>query len=190
MAHFSITRRKDESERAERESAIAIVGMGCRFAGCSSPRALWNVIMSRRSMFTPAGADVELPFGRTGLFGRPYPAAIAQLGDLYSCVEAYMPRRAAPGTDGDDMRVRELNAGDNQDLYFALQLAMDALADAGIRPNPASPLRGSLRFAYAPPFNPSTMNWLQHTMFLDQAMDILRQFFPNATAAQYEDVRR
>ena len=185
MAHFS--RKKEESERGERETAVAIVGMSCRFAGCPSPQALWNAVMTRRSLLTPPGPDAELPFGHQALFARPYPAVLGQLGDLYSCLETYVPRSVA-GAGG--LHLAELNAGVNQDLYFTLQLAMDALADAGLHVQQSSPFRGSLRVAYSPPFNSSTMHWLQRTMFLDQAMDILRRFFPNAAAGQYEDVRR
>ena len=158
-------------------SPIAIVGMSCRFAECPTPQALWNAVMTRRSCLSVPGPDTELPLGVRKVFDRPYPTRIGQLGELYACVEAM---QTFP---------RQINAGENQDLYFATQLAFDALTDAGMKPRSAEAVRGSIRLGYAPPFNASTVNWLQHTAFLDQTMDILRRFLPNAPEAALEETR-
>ena len=150
------------------ENAIAIVGMSCRFAGCASPAALWDVVMRRKSMLTVPGSDLEIPFGQHNVFAAPYPTRLGQLGELYSCVPSM---QNFP---------RQVNAGENQDLYFATQLAFDALSDASMRPHAREAVHGTVRFGYAPPFNASTVNWLQHTAFLDQTLDIIRRFFPQA----------
>ena len=159
------------------DNGIAIVGMSCRFAGVNSPAALWDVICSRRVMLTPPGPEAELPIGQVNVFDRPYPSRIGQLGDLYSCVPSM---QNFP---------RQVNAGENQDLYFATQLAFDALVDASMKPHAQPPVRGSVRIGYAPPFNASTVNWLQHTAFLDQTLDIVRRFFPNAQDETLETVK-
>ena len=150
------------------DTPIAIVGMSCRFAGCPTPKTFWETIRSRRVMLTPPGPEAELPLGQRNVFDRPYPTRIGQLGDLYSCVPSM---QNFP---------RQVNAGENQDLYFATQLAFDALGDASIKPHGVVAQRGSVRVGYAPPFNASTVNWLQHTSFLDQMLDTIRRFFPNA----------
>ena len=160
------------------DTPIAIVGMSCRFAGCGSPAALWNAVMAKRSMLTVPGPDVELPVGQRSVFGGAYPVRIGQIDKLYSCVPSmqHFPR--------------QVNAGENQDLYFATQLAFDALGDAAMHPARAKQQwRGSVRFGYAPPFNASTVNWLQHTAFLDQTMEILRRFMPKAPESKLEEVR-
>ncbi len=159
------------------DPSIAIVGMSCRFAGCSSHRAFWDVVMSRRSMLTVPGAEAELPFGQKNVFDRPYPTRLGQLGKLYSCVPSmqHFPR--------------QVNAGENQDLYFATQLAFDALADASMRAHSPESVRGTVRLGYAPPFNASTVNWLQHTVFLDQTMEIIRRFMPNAPEESLDAVK-
>jgi hypothetical protein len=151
--------------------------MSCRFAGCSSPAALWDAVMARRSCLTAPGPEAELPFGARTVFERAYPAAIGQLGPLYSCVPSM---QNFP---------RQVNAGENQDLYFATQLAFDALADASMQPHSPEPVRGSVRLGYAPAFNASTVNWLQHTSFLDQTVDIIRRFFPNAPEESLDQVK-
>ena len=156
------------------ENAIAIVGMSCRFAGVNSPAALWSAIRERKVLLTPPGPEAELPPGMRNIFDRPYPSRIGQLGDLYACVPSM---QNFP---------RQVNAGENQDLYFATQLAFDALADASMKPHSSEMSRGTVRLGYAPPFNASTVNWLQHTTFLDQTLDVIRRFFPNAPDAMQQ----
>lgn len=155
---------------------MAIVGMACRFAGAPNPGAFWRTIMDGRSALTPLGKDVALPFGTPPLFGRPYPSVAGQLGKLYSCVPA---QQTFP---------RQMNKGENQDLYFAVQLAHDALVDAGCPPRADEEVRGTVRFAYAPIFNVSIVNWLQHTFFIDQTMELLRRLNPKAPLESLEQV--
>ena len=159
------------------DQSVAIVGMSCRFAGVNSPTAFWDVVMSRRNMLTVPGPEAELPIGQGNVFNRQYPTRIGQLGELYACVPAM---QNFP---------RQVNAGENQDLYFATQLAFDALADASMKPHARTPVRGSVRLGYSPPFNASTVNWLQHTAFLDQTMEIIRRFMPTAGEEQLGAVR-
>ena len=156
---------------------IAIVGMSCRFAGCPGPGAFWNAILGQRVMLTQPGPEAELPVGRKNFFDRPYPQRIGQLGDLFSCVPAM---QNFP---------RQVNIGENQDLYFATQLAFDALCDASMKPHSPDPVRGTVRLGYAPPFNASTVNWLQHTSFLDQTMEVIRRFFPSAPEEAMDAVK-
>lgn len=162
---------------AMEKTSIAIVGMSCRFAGADSLRAFWQNIISQRASLTPLSADAALPIGGRNVFDAPYPTVGGQLGELYSCrpFEQTFPR--------------QMNAGENQDLYFITQLAFDALADAGMRPHSHEPRRGSVRLAYAPMFNPSVVNWLEHTFFIDQTLDVLCRCFPGATDEYMENVR-
>lgn len=158
-------------------SPIAIVGMSCRFAGARDQREFWRNILSRCSKISPLPSDAALPIGGRTVFGASYPSSGGVLGDLYSCrpFEQKFPR--------------QINSGENQDLYFVTQLAFDALTDAGMRPHPSQWHRGTVRLAYAPFFNPSVVNWLDHTMFLDQTVEVLRRFFPGASDDYMEIAR-
>ena len=156
------------SSGSEECDPIAIVGVSCRFAAAPNPGAFWRNVMDGRSSLSPLERDVALPFGARPLFGRTYPTVAGQLGRLYACIPA---QQTFP---------RQINKGENQDLYFAVQLAFDALADAGLRPHAPEPVRGTVRFAYAPLFNASTVNWLEHTFFIDQTMALMRSW--NRTA--------
>ena len=159
------------------KTPIAIVGMSCRFAGARDLRAFWRNIISGHTAFTPLGVESALPIGAKKVFDAPYPMVGGQLGDLYSCrpFEQTFPR--------------QINAGENQDLYFTTQLAFDALTDAGYRPRAPEPRRGTVRLAYAPVFNPTVVNWLDHTFFIDQTLDVLRRCFPGATEDHIDNVR-
>ena len=156
---------------------IAIVGVSCRFASAPNPSAFWRLIMHRQSGILPLGDDTALIAGQRNIFDRPYPTHGGLLGRLYSCV----PRELT--------FPRQINAGENQDLYFAVQMAFDALSDAGMRPHAPEPARGTVRLGYAPPFNASTVNWLEHTFFIDQTMEIIQRFFHNAPGEALDAVR-
>ena len=164
--------------RTSRED-IVITGMSCRFAESPNLAAFWRNIMQRKTLFTPlngtAQGDGATP--RKNLFDRPCPTHGGLLNDLYACnpADQYFPRK--------------LNAGENQDVFFAVQLAIDALRDSGSSINSLPTDRVSLRLGYAPPFNPASINWLQHTFFIDQTIDIIQKFFPGAGSEQIEEVR-
>ena len=165
--------------RTSRED-IVITGMACRFAASPNLAAFWRNIMQRRALFTPladpaALGDRGLP--RKNIFDRPYPSYAGLLGDLYACnpADQYFPRK--------------LNAGENQDVFFAVQLAIDALRDSGSSVNSLPTDRVALRLGYAPPFNSASINWLQHTLFIDQTLDIVRKFFPGADPEQIDEIR-
>ena len=161
---------------------IAIVGFSCRFAGAPNPGALWRAVTDGRAHLSAFKEDVARPGGVPGVFPRPYPTCGGVLGhasdgdDLYSCV----PR--------EQTFPRQINAGENPDLYFAVRLAFDALADAGIRPRTQDPVCGSVRFGYAPPFTAADVNWLEHTLFVDQTIEMLRRYF-HAPSESMDDVR-
>ena len=165
------------SAEKEGRDPIAIVGMSCRFADAPTPGAFWRNVMDGRSSLSPLTRDAALPFGARPLFGQTYPAVAGQLGRLYSCIPA---QQTFP---------RQMNKGENQDLDFAVQLAFAALADAGLRPRAPEPVRGTVRLAYASLFNASTVNWLEHTFFIDQTMALVRSWNRNAPDEWLETAR-
>ncbi len=159
---------------------IVITGMACRFAESPNLAAFWRNVMQHKSHFTPLNGNAASPNGaasRKDLFDRPLPLSAGQLGDLYACTPAdqYFPRK--------------MNAGENQDVFFTVQLAIDALRDSGSTINNLPTDRVSFRLGYAPPFNTASVNWLQHTFFIDQTLDIVQKFFPGAGPDQIDEIR-
>lgn len=159
------------------DTPIAIVGMSCRFAQAQDIRAFWRNVVCRRSAFAPLDHGTALPIGFRKMFDTGYPSVGAQLGNLYSCrpFEQSFPR--------------QMNAGENHDLYFITQLAFDALSDAAMRSRSQEARRGTVRLAYAPVFNPALVNWLCHTYFIDQTVETLRRCFPGATEEHMDNIR-
>ncbi len=157
---------------------IVITGMACRFAESQNLTALWQNIMQRKSLFSPViTSESNGTVTRKDLFDRPSPFVSGQLGDLYACnpADQYFPRK--------------INAGENQDVFFTVQLAIDALRDSGSTINSLPTDRVSFRLGYAPPFNTASVNWLQHTFFIDQTLDIVHKFFPGADTDQLAEIR-
>jgi acyl transferase domain-containing protein len=165
--------------RTSRED-IVITGIACRFADSPTPAAFWRNIMQRRALFSALGdpaAPADRPPLRKNIFDRPYPTYAGQLNDLYACnpADQYFPRK--------------MNEGENQDVFFTVQLAIDALRDSGSSISSLPTDRVTLRIGYAPPFNCASINWLQHTVFVDQTLDIVQNFFPGAEPEQIEEIR-
>ncbi len=161
------------------QEEIVITGISCRFAGSPSPGALWKNILDRRALFSPLDCEENARLTtRTPLFDRPYPTHAALLRELYACnpTDQYFPRK--------------INSGENQDVFFAVQLAIDALRDSGTSISSLPTDRVSLRLGYAPPFNTASVTWLQHTLFLEQSVNIIRSFFPSTGNTQIEDIRK
>jgi acyl transferase domain-containing protein len=163
--------------RTSRED-IVITGMACRFAESPNHAAFWRNIMQRRALFSALDSDASVDTSpRKTVFDRPYPCHAGLLNDLYACnpADQYFPRK--------------LNQGENQDVFFAVQLAIDALRDSGSSINSLPTDRVSLRIGYAPPFNSASINWMQHTVFIDQTLTIIQKFFPGAEPEQIDEIR-
>ena len=160
---------------------IVITGMACRFAQAPDLAALWRNILTKKSCFTPAAftqsEESQVP-SRSDLFENAVtPAFSASLDELYAC------------NPGDQYFPQKTHIGENPDLFFTVQLVIDALRDVG-RGNHALPTdRVSFRLGYAPPFNIATVNWLQHTYFLDLTLDLVHKFFPGASPDQMDEIR-
>ena len=156
MAYVYSTSRED----------IVIIGISCRFAEAGDPRSFWQRILSGQSAFVPFAGEQEESVPGKPVFDRTFPDFAARLGELYACSasDQYFPR--------------EMNAGENHDLFFAVQLVCDALRDGGMQPRGLPTDRISLRLGYAPPFNTASVNWLQHTFSLSRRSGLSRSFSP------------
>ena len=152
---------------------IVITGISCRFASAADPGAFWRNILRQKACFTPLSLE-----GVANPFHRKMPSGVASLGPLY----AYYPRELKLSKTPLD--------GVNPDLFFAMQLVSDALRDSQPADRAAPHTdQVSLRLGMPPPFNPSAANWIEHTLFLSQTIEILQGIFPSATREQLADIR-
>jgi acyl transferase domain-containing protein len=156
--------------RADSE-AIAIVGMGCRFAGVSGPAALWEQALACRADFSdhPDPAALRAVDPSSSRFDRLPTSRGGYLGGLYA-VDPELPVLTAGDIGGDD-----------PDGLFLAQLAAEALRDAGFTVRNAPAGRVALAVGYAPPFTPASTAWLMQTFVADQITALLNRFFPDAS---------
>jgi acyl transferase domain-containing protein len=150
---------------------IAIVGMGCRFAGVSGPAALWDQAMDCRADFSdhPDPAATRRVDPSSSRFDRLPTSRGGYLKGLYA-VDPDLPVLAA-GDIGSD----------NPDALFLAQLVTEALRDAGFTVPNAPAGRVALAVGYAPPFTPASTAWLMQTFVADQITALLHRFFPDAS---------
>ncbi|MCL1919857.1 MAG: polyketide synthase [Kiritimatiellaeota bacterium] len=166
-------------KKATSREDIVITGMSCRFAQSPDPAAFWRNILQRRALFTPLAQEEKAAPGRPrpNVFDRPFPTHAAQLHDLY----AYDPNA--------QRFPRAMSPGENPDVFFMVQLVIDALRDSGCSIGNLPTDCVSLRLGYVPQFNGAVVGWLQNTLFLDQTLDIIQKIFPQAESDQLEGVR-
>ncbi len=167
------------SQTSKSREDIVITGVACRFAESANPAAFWQNVMQRRSLFTPLQDSLQTDSATTkkNIFDRPFPAAGSFLGELYACNPS---DQSFPG---------KINAGENQDVFFCAQLVIDALRDSGISTSSLPTDCISLHLGYAQPFNVASVNWLQHTFFIDQTLDILQKLLPSIVSTQLDEIR-
>jgi len=158
------TQRTDSGE-------IAIVGMGCRFAGVPCPGALWDQAMTGRADFSdhPDPSAPRFLDPSSSRFDRLPTIRGGFLKGLYA-VDPELPVLAAA----------DIGQAPGDELFLA-QLTADALRDAGFTVQIAPPGRVALAVAYAPPFTPASTAWLLQGFFAEQVMAVLQRFFPDAS---------
>lgn len=158
----------------------AIVGMSCRFAGATDLASYWRNIVSNRCALTacPDPDASKLLDPASPRFDRLNTLRGGFLGTLNTFDPSLLGLRA------------ENLAGSNCDQWLALQLAADALRDAGLWPRLFPADRASFFLGYASPLNPATANWLQHGLVLEQTLDVLRNLLPHLTGRRLNELRQ
>ena len=159
---------------------IAIVGIACRFAGAADMAAYWRNLVDNR----PAIGDHPDPHATRLL--DPASPRFDRLntlrGGFLRELNTFNP--AAFGLTADAL------AGANPDVFLALQLASDALHDAGLPPRSFPSGRASVFLGYASPLNAASANWLQHGLIVDQTVALLQRLFPTAAETQLNEIRQ
>ncbi len=159
---------------------IVIVGMSCRYAGVATPADLWRMVLGRGCNLGehPDAAGLERIDAGAILSERAPTVRGGYLRELY----AFDPQMI--GTTS------AIPEGENADPLFATQLAVDALRDAGLTAKTLPNDRVAVVMGYAAPLNAGTVNWMQHTLAVDQTALIVQRFFPSATEADLAGIRQ
>lgn len=163
-----------------RDHFIAIVGMSCRFAGSEDLKAYWLRILKGSPAITPypdRSAERYLhedadSFRKITTLNGGY------LNDLWQVrgTSLTLPQSALAGT--------------NPEVPLAVELALNALRDAGENAAALPRERISSIIGYSPMLDPTTVGWCQHAIVVDQTMEFIRRCFPHGTPSQFDSLRK
>lgn len=158
---------------------IAIVGMGCLFAGACDLQTFWENIISGKSgigdhpdpqakfVLDPGSDDFERVYSTRGGF----------LGDQAS----FDPLRHGVMPNSVE--------GADPDHFLALRVAEEALADASLDTTPFASERTEVIIGHGTYVNPGIVNWIQHGVVLDQTIDLIRQLYPEMSEDEERELK-
>ena len=161
------------------DNAIVITGAGCRFAGTAGAEAFWRHTLANETLLSPFPGAHEL-LAKAEAIGQPWlrpPRRVGLLGALYS----HDPDALDLPADAEPF---------SPDAFFAAQLAVEALRDAGLSPRAPAPGRAGVYIGYANPFSPAMETVLQHLHGVDQTVALARNLSPHADEAQLASLSR
>lgn len=162
------------------QERIAITGMACRFAGSGDLRAFWLRILNGRPAFS------DCPDGEASRFlvpGSPHFNRVATLHGGY-LRDLWQTHPGAVGLNAAAL------AGINPEQVLALDLAGQALRDAGYAEKGLPRERTSIILGYAPYLDAANVNWVQHGIVIDQTLDLIRRCFPHGGTQEFETLRQ
>lgn len=155
--------------------AVAIVGMSCRFAGCPDLRAFWDRVVSG----VGAISDCPSPNARRYLDSTGFTCLPTVKGGFLRDLWQVSPN-ALDGLPANLI---------NPEYALASDLAVAAMRDASSDGKAKARRNVGVVVGYSPNMDAATVNWCQHGLLVDQAVELVRQCFPAAPAADVEKLR-
>lgn len=168
----------DEMMGKKGESDIAIVGMACVFPKAPNLAAFWhNILRKLEAVDDPAPKS---------LIDRAYDPESRSNDRVYTKRGGYLDRLPPfPAAQFGIMPVAV--DGAEPEHFMALKVAYDALVDAGYPQKPFNLERTEVILGRGTFVSRGLVTQLQHTLFMDQTINILGQIFP---ALKLEDLER
>lgn len=160
---------------------IAIVGMACMFPGAPDLKTYWNNIVNKVDAISdpPDGWGAEKYFDPDHQSNdRLYCKKGGYLGDL---------ARFDPLEFG--IMPSSLDGGE-PDHYLALKVAKDALSDAGYPERPLNSERVEVIVGRGTYINRGVTNSFQHTVVIDQTIDILKEIHPGIDSDTLREIKK
>ena len=159
---------------------VAIVGMACLFPSAATLGTYWENIVFKRCAIgdPPEDWEAERYFDKNSKDNdRTYCKKGGYLGDLahFNPLEfGVMPS--------------SLDGGE-PDHYLALKLARDALVDAGYTEKTVNPERTEVIVGRGTYINRGVTNSFQHTVVVDQTLEILQEVCPGLTDKNLQQIK-
>jgi acyl transferase domain-containing protein len=157
---------------------IAIVGMAGLFPNCPDLAVFWSNLLSK----TCCISDHPDPAARAFLDAAP--GAVSR---VYSLRGGYLGGLARFDPMRHGIMPADLAGGD-PDQFLALQVAQDAVLDAGLEPANMPRERTEVILGHGNYFNAGLVGWILNGAVVDQFLDVLRQLVPDLSEAEVRDV--
>ena len=171
-----------QSEIRNPKSEIAIIGMACMFPGAPNLAAFWQNIVSKVDAITDPppeawGSDIFYD-PSSDENDRVYCKKGGYLGPLayFNPLELGIMPRAAEGGEPDQ--------------WLALQVARDALADAGYPDGPKERHRTAVILGKGTYINRGNLTMVQHSLMVDQTLQALKTLHPELTEEDLQLIRQ
>ena len=179
MDHAS---RNPQSAIRNPQSDVAIIGMACMFPGAPNLAAFWQNIVSKVDAITdppPEAWDSDIFYDPGSQENdRVYCKKGGYLGPLayFNPLEHGVMPRAAEGGEPDQ--------------WLALQVAREALADAGYPDGPRERHRTAVILGKGTYINRGNLTMVQHSLMVDQTLQVLKTLHPELTDEELRLIRR
>ena len=168
------------SDSEKGDDDVAIIGMACLFPKAPTLRDYWQNIVAGRSAISDPPADWDAD---------RYYARAATGNDLTYCKRG--------GYLGDLARFDPLEFGimpssvdgGEPDQFLALKVAKEALYDAGYTEKSLDPERTEVIVGRGTYINRGVTNSFQHTVVVEQTLDILKSVLPELRGDDLRDIK-
>ena len=167
-------------ERAAVPKDIAIIGMACMFPGAPDLDTYWSNIISKVDCITDPPPEAWDPATYSG-------AGVADADYVYCKRGGYLGPLAY--FDPLEHGIPPVSVGGEPDQWLALKLAREALADAGYPDGPKDGHRTAVIIGKGTYLNHGNLNMVQHTLVVDQTVQILKKLHPEYTEAELKIIR-
>jgi acyl transferase domain-containing protein len=160
---------------------VAIVGMACIFPGAADVRQFWENILDRVCAISDPPEDwhAETYFDPEGTSN----------DRVYCKAGGYLKELSAFDPLGYGVMPLSID-GSEPDQFLALRVAHEALADAGYADRPFDRERTEVIIGRGTYFNRGYVTLVQHGLFVDQTIGILKSLHPEYTDEQLLEIRR
>ena len=163
------------------QDGVAIIGMACMYPGAPNLRVFWQNILSKVDAIT----DPPLEAWDSDIF---YDPTSNENDRVYCKRGGYLGPWAhfSPLEHGIMPRAAE---GGEPDQWLALQVARDALKDAGYPDGPSSGKRTAVILGKGTYINRGNLSMVQHSLMVDQVLQVLKTLHPELTDEDLRIVR-
>ena len=174
--------RHEPNETTVTSPEIAIIGMGCMFPGAPNLAAYWQNIVSKVDAIT----DPPPEAWDSDLF---YDPSSTENDRVYCKRGGYLGPQAYFNPLSHGIMPRAVEGGE-PDQWLALQVATDALADAGYPDGPPERHQTAVILGKGTYINRGNLTMVQHSLMVDQTLQALKTLQPELTDEQLRLVRQ